>query len=457
MAEQTALRRLLKHASILLGGNAAGAGFAFLTGVAAARYLGPEGLGRLALVQSFVLGIDKLMNFQSWRTVIKFGADATEADAEFGGSERLREVLLFGTVLDLLSASAGALVAVVGAFFAAKRLGWDSQILTAAIIYGALILTNVRGTPIGVLRMYDRFGAFVWQRLLAGPVKLVGVLLAWWLDLGPVAILAAWMISDQVSNLAIIVPAWRELKKRDLLGFWRADLRGIGQRHPGIVHFSLVSNLSTAIRAASRELDNFAVALLLSESALGLYKVAKQYAQVLGVASDPLAQANYPDLARHAARGERDAFIANLWAGLRVGALVAVPYLLFLWLFGDWLIGFTVGEQFAGAVPVMLWYTASLGIGVLGFSLPGATMSLGKPNVNLASVGAATAVYFACLVPSVRLFGLVGAGLAYMVFYVVWSAVIVRSVVAAIRVWQPGGPVAGDAAARVAATGGGSE
>lgn len=440
MAEQTALRRLLKHASILLGGNAAGAGFAFLTGVAAARYLGPEGLGRLALVQSFVLGIDKLMNFQSWRTVIKFGADAAEADAALGGNERLREVLLFGTILDLLSASAGALVAVVGAFFAAKRLGWDSQILTAAIIYGALILTNIRGTPIGVLRMYDRFGTFVWQRLLAGPVKLIGVCLAWWLDLGPVAILATWMISDQVSNLAIIVPAWRELQKRGLLGFWHSSLRGIGERHPGIVHFSLVSNLSTAIRAASRELDNFAVAFLLSETALGLYKVAKQYAQVLGVASDPLAQANYPDLARHAARGEREAFVANLWAGLRVGSLVAVPYLTFLWLFGDWLISFTVGDQFTGAYPVMLWYTGALGISVLGFSLPGATMSLGKPNANLVAVGAATAVYFACLVPLVRGLDLVGAGLAYMVFCVVWSAVIVPSVILAVRAWGLGAP-----------------
>lgn len=427
--------RLVKHASILLGGGVVGAGLAFVSSVIAARYLGAADLGRIVLVQSLVLSVDRLVNFQSWRTVIKYGADATEAGDEL----ELLRVLKFGTALDACSALSGAALAVVACFPAATLLGWDGATRGAALVYACLIAVNLTGTPTAVLRMHDRFGVFVYQRAAAGVTKLAGVTIAWLLDAGPLGVLSAWILGDLVAYLGVMIPGWLELRRRGLTGFWRTSLRGIGERHPGILRFALVTNASTAIRMASRQLDDFLVGALLSEAAVGLYKVAKQFGMLIGVAQDPLTTAAYPDMTKQVAAGDRAGFVRSLRGSAWIGVAIAVPYWLLFAVAGGLILRLSVGPEFEGAQGVLVWYTAAHAIGLIGFFLPPATMALGRPQDSLWAIGIATAVYFAVVVPLVGAFALVGAGVAYVVFYVVWAVLMGNWLRRALAAWRPQG------------------
>ena len=96
---------------------------------------------------------ETLATFNSWQAVIKYGSDAIEARNEAG----LLQLVKFGFLLDIGSAAAGAVLALVLAGPVIRLLGWDESLRPMLMLYSLAILLNISGTPIGLLRLFDRF------------------------------------------------------------------------------------------------------------------------------------------------------------------------------------------------------------------------------------------------------------------------------------------------------------
>ena len=127
--------------------------------------------------------------------------------------------------------------------------------------------------------------------------------------------------------------------------------------------------LSLRFRLTSRELDMLIVGGVLGEAAAGLFKVAKQLSSILAKLTDPLYAAVYPELAKLWANARYVDFERII---LRSGALCGGGGLLvFLGfaLFGEEIIAWTVGAEFLGAYPVLLFYMLAIAIAVLGVAL----------------------------------------------------------------------------------------
>jgi len=73
------LQRFLQNASWLLGASVIASILAFATGALAARSLGLETFGNLALVMAYVGTISTLVSFQSWQAIVKYGSAARQA------------------------------------------------------------------------------------------------------------------------------------------------------------------------------------------------------------------------------------------------------------------------------------------------------------------------------------------------------------------------------------------
>jgi O-antigen/teichoic acid export membrane protein len=135
--------RVLKHAGVLLSGNAAASLLGLLSLLVAARHLGAQQFGTLVLIQTYALVIDRLINFQSWQAFIKYGSDA-----EAAGDMRMLHVLLKRlTLLDVASAFVGTAVALAGLGIASRLLGWSSGTAAIAVLFSLGILFNVSGVP----------------------------------------------------------------------------------------------------------------------------------------------------------------------------------------------------------------------------------------------------------------------------------------------------------------------
>ncbi|MEW5728961.1 MAG: lipopolysaccharide biosynthesis protein, partial [Pseudomonadota bacterium] len=167
------LRRLARNTGWLLGGKAANAVLSLAVLAVAARALGPEGLGRLVLLQSLVQFTAEVAKFQSWQGVVRYGALA------LGGKGDLGRLVAFSLVLDGASAVAGLAFLVLAGPMLAAQLGWPEEVAALVPFYGTAVVFLVAGTATGLLRLFDRFDLLATQSALGNLIRLAGAVIAW--------------------------------------------------------------------------------------------------------------------------------------------------------------------------------------------------------------------------------------------------------------------------------------
>ena len=146
-------RTVVKNAAVLLGGKAANAAVTLGAFGLAARGLGLQQFGLLILIHTFAEAVGDIAKFQSWQSVLHYGAKPL-------GEQRLgdfQRILRFSAMLDLLSAGAGVAIGVAGAAFIGPWLKWPSGTAPMAMLYATSVGFMVSATPFGVLRLFGRF------------------------------------------------------------------------------------------------------------------------------------------------------------------------------------------------------------------------------------------------------------------------------------------------------------
>ena len=167
---KAALHRVLSNAAVLLGGRVANA----LMGLAAisltARTLGLGGFGVLILIHAFAQFLGETVKFQSWQTVLHYGAKplAEGRPADF------QRVLRFTLALDLIGAIVGVAAGLVVTLWFGDRLGLTPGDQPAAALYVLSVAFMVSATPLGLLRLLDRFDVLARQTVLVALVRLIG-------------------------------------------------------------------------------------------------------------------------------------------------------------------------------------------------------------------------------------------------------------------------------------------
>lgn len=383
-----------------------------------ARALGVEEFGILVLITTYVMIIDKLVNFQSWQAVIKYGADALEQNRD----QDFKSLVKFGFMLDGATAILGTAIGTSAAWFVGHWRGWDEQLVLMAAIYSIVILFHIQGTPTGLLRLFDKFNKVAYQHVIASFIKLFGVSIAFFSGAGLWAFLVVWAIADILGNLILVYFASQELAQRKFHGILQSKLGDISQKFSGLWGFALTTNFNSAIRMTSRELDIMIIAALLSPAAVGLYKIAKQFSLVIQKTIDPLYQSIFPELARLYAKGEITKFVCFGFRSSLLAGLFALGVWLFFFFFGEMAIVLIVGNEYLGATGVMLWYMMAIVVATVSFPLQPAMLSMGRPHTTLWVHLVATVIYFTALFVLLPSMGLVGAGVSYLIYYISWSA-----------------------------------
>lgn len=413
-------RRLLKNASQLLGGSISKSALGFGAVLLAARGLGPEKYGILVLIQAYVTIIDKLVNFQSWQALIKYGADALEED----NPANFKRLIKFGTLLDAGSAVLGTLVT-IGVGWILGVWGVQSTQFTWLMMgYSGVVLFNLIGTPKAILRLFDRFDVAAIQQVVAGVLRLGGVVGAFVINAPLWGYLLAWLVGEVAGHLLLLVLGWRELRIRGYRGIFGTSLQGITTTYSGLWNYVWTTNLNGSVRMASRRVDTVIIGGVLGPAAVGLYEIAKKFSKILNRLSSPLYQAIYPELAKLWSAQDREAFVRLI---LQSGAMAGAGALL-VWfgafLFGTSLLNWTVGAEYVGAYSVLVWYMLAVAVEVAAFPLQPAMLAMGHPRKTFIMHVVTTVLYFGALGGLLYVYELPGAGMAYLVYYIVWAVLM---------------------------------
>lgn len=411
--------RLFANAGTLLAGSVGASLLGLVSLSLTARGLGVEQFGVLVLITTYVLVVDRLVNFQSWQAIIRYGVGLLASKKK----QELRILLKFGFMLDAGSALIGSILASSGVWLIGNWQDWDSQHVSMAILYSFTIFFHLSGTPTAVLRLFGKFRKLALQQVLASGIKLLGVTFAYFSGATLWVFLAVWAIADVLGNLLLLSLAARELKANDVNGVLKAKVRRLSTRFQGIWSFVWTTNIHSAVKLGLKDMDVLVISYFLGSSGAGLYKIVKSIGATFGRATDPLYQAVYPDLSRAVHERDSKAIVSYILEPIKyIGILVGVGLIGFYFV-GDKVLGFVLGPEFLQAYHPALMYMVGVSIAMLTFSFQPTMLALGRAVASLNVLVLSTLVYFIALYYLTERFGLVGAASAYVIFYLVWSFV----------------------------------
>ena len=406
--ERPLLHRVLQNAGVLLGGRAANAVISLGYMAVAARLLGVREVGVLILINAFAQLVGEVVKFNSWQTVLHYGSGPLAA----GQRGKLQQVVRFTLFLDVASSLVGVAVAVTAALLFGDRLGWSPADSPKAALYCLTIMVMASATPIGLLRLFDRFDLIAAQAPISSLVRLAGSGLAILFGASLSVFLVVWASGTVVAFAYLAGSAILEMRRRDLLSGFRWLGTPLTMGMPGAWRFAWATNFNSSLDVAFTHTITIAVGALAGPAPAALWRIGRQVADALAKPARLLIPALYPELARlHVSHGEHAMRRLALQVGL-VGGGVGTALLLVTALAGKPVLTLVMGPAFAPAASIMVWQVAAAVIGIWALPLDPMLVTLGRPGDSLKVRLVVAAALLAALPFMIGRFGITGAGVA---------------------------------------------
>jgi O-antigen/teichoic acid export membrane protein len=305
--EDNLLRRIVRNSSYLFGSNVISAILSFGQTILAVRLLGVTGWGLVAVVQTFASNINRFLSFRMSEVVVKhLGKSIAE--------EKLLEAAALVKVAGITEAAMsilGFLLVVVLAPWASRVFAGDPTTAPVFIFYGLIILSNlIYESSTGVLQATRRFDHLARVNLINSIITCTMIggtyVLYRWTGLIKahellIAVLLAYVIGKTYTNFSQVWVALNELKKILGPGWWKTPMRALPGK-PALAMFALNTNLNGTLNLLFRDNILLYVAVLLSVTAVGYFKIAMTLTIPITLILDPLIAPTYTEISRTIAR-----------------------------------------------------------------------------------------------------------------------------------------------------------
>jgi O-antigen/teichoic acid export membrane protein len=411
-------RRLARNVGYLFSANAMVSGLGLLTLSVMAYGLGPAGLGVVAIIEAYVRSVDRVLRFEPWQAVVRYGSTALENKDR----SRFSRLIKASTLFDIAGACAAAIAAILLADLVMPRMGLDEAQTPLAVMFAVSLFFNLAATPTAVLRLFDKFDLIAKFSVLLALLRLLMVAVAWQLGAGLWSFVIILAIYQAASALVPLAVAWRELAHQGfgITQVFASPLRGVLAANAGIERFVWNSNLNVILRTATQRFDILIVGAILGPAATGIYQLARRTGQAAMVFGRPIQQAIYPDIARLWARGEFSRFSRILLITNGAIFLCGCLGLLVVALNIEPLVQLFFGKDFLVAAPLIVVQGFAIVLFLAGNTLNPALLSMGRDNALVLISLTASAIFFVVFVPFLKIFGVMGGSIAHVVFNVVW-------------------------------------
>lgn len=329
------------------------------------RTLGPAGFGQFALVLSMGSAVALFVQFDCWQALMRFGADHRHRE----DARALERLVGACVAVDVLGALAGAALMWGAARILVLAGYWPGDLAWTATLYGWALLGAVRSTPMGVLRLHDRFDLSAYAETCVPLVRMAGAL--WVMATGPDVARYLWIWAG--SELAAAGMFWL-LAVRTVPGVfapralgpglarWRMTLR----EEAGLGSFLVTANVGTTVSGITSQLPVLALGGFAGPAAAGLFRLAWQINQGLSKLAQLLGRAAYAEFNHARARGGADELARLVRTTGRITLISAVVLMLIIGLAGEWALVAVAGPAFAAAYPVLLLLGGAAALDLIG-------------------------------------------------------------------------------------------
>lgn len=414
--KETALRDRLVSIGHVLSGNFASMLLSLAAVALTARTLGPHDYGILAMTITFARVIERLISFQSWQPMIRYGAglDSTR------DRDTLRSLYKFGLLLDIAAGLAAWLFALAAAWAATWWFGWSQRAFELTAVYCTLLLFNLSGLPTAALRLAGRFRSAAYGQVISAIVRLGLCAAAAFAGGDLLSFAMIWMVTQVLGSLIFLGVGFAQLRKQGITDILSASLNGVSKSFPGLWQFTWSSNLSLTLRSSANQLDTLIVGALVGPAQAGLYHIAKQLGKMASQIGTQTQAVLYPDITRQWAAGKIDAFRRSVIqvevllgafgiVGLAISVVLAEPALRIF-----------AGPEFAAAAPLLIVQMLAVALTISGAAMHSALLAMGRVRQTLNIMLFGTIAFHLTLLLMVPRIGAMGANVAHVVLGLIW-------------------------------------
>ncbi|OFW40104.1 MAG: hypothetical protein A3F70_03715 [Acidobacteria bacterium RIFCSPLOWO2_12_FULL_67_14] len=372
-------------------------GCGIVTGLIAARSLGPDGRGQLAAITVWTI---------TFVYVGDFGLP--DAAAYAAAAERDRRDRVW-TTAQILAIAFGLVIVLVGWWFVPFAFTGDNEaLIPLARWYLALFAVPSLGASVALawLQGVGRMRAFNLSRPIVQLVNAAGMAILFLEGVDSLEHFAAVLLVGTASGwlvAAALGPGRRAIAAPPSAPLARRML-GYGVR-------TQWGNWATV---ANERLDQLLLSTLTPAASLGLYVVAFSYAMLLQAIANTTAMAMWPGLVAAHQAGTAPAYIARwyrrlLWVTLTAAVIVAGA--------SPFVIPLLFGEAFSSAVPLALLLVPAVTVLGMNEILSTGFHGSGRPEVVSVSQAVGLVVTVAALAALLPRYGAYGAAVASLLSY----------------------------------------
>lgn len=286
-------------------------------------------------------------------------------------------------VLDIAAALISAVVLAAVYIGMGRYFGWTDKLVEGAIAFGVVFVISTHWTPIGILRMRDRFDTAAFADAATPIVRCIGAVVMLAIKPGAIGFFGVWAVAEFLTAVAYWTAALR-------LQPIRWDLRrGLGLRtlaeaNPGILKYALATNANSSLDVGGKQVALLMIGFLLNPAAVGGFRMAQQLAQGVAKFSQTMGRAIFPELMRSRTDGSGEqAFATLLIRTFRLTAGGAVIVVTVVLLLGKPLIQLIGGEQFLSAYPLLQILGLAAAIDFAAVAFEPALVAMGRAGLAL--------------------------------------------------------------------------
>ena len=423
---RTPFGRALRNSGWLLTGKGVGAALSLVYLALAARALPIAEFGRFMLVLSIAQAVAALVAFQTWQIVIRFGVQHHER----GDAPALGRLVRYSAALDIGAGAVGCLIAAGAVTAMRARLGWSAEVAREALLFAFVLLLSVRSTPVGVLRLHDRYALGAAADAVTPIARFVGAIAVVAAGASVRDFLIAWAAAEVLTAAVYWASAHRVAP--GLLGRW-SGAGAARLENPGFWRFAFVTNVNSSVNAAGKQFVVVLIGFVAGAVPAGGYRLAFQLSQALVRLSELFARGVFPELARADAAETRDPLRLLFRQSTRLALGAGVTICILAPLLGGPVLQVVGGDRYLGVYSILVLLSLAAGLEVMAAGFEPLLLSTGGAGAALRARLIGVAILFAAIALLMPRYGLFGAAVATVVAAAASLALFARAGYRAVR------------------------
>lgn len=252
------------------------------------KAIGLEFNGMILSIQTYCLLLNNIFGFKSFQALIKYVAVAFERK----DNEKVKDYIYQSYALDIIAVILATFFSFVFLNMYGRFMDWNSHMIFYAKIFIWASIFQIQGTPIGILRTFNKFNYITYSNVLVAIARLILYLIGIVSGFNFNYYFYSEVILFILPNVLINYLAYKALKEKKLTDFYKRKLN----IDKGFFMFNFYSNISSTIDIPVGTLTTVIINKYLGYSQISIYKVFEKIGSIIGKLGSPLGQIIYPEM-----------------------------------------------------------------------------------------------------------------------------------------------------------------